>query len=106
MHNISVGCHSRLARSPGGLGGREPVAAQSPERSFFFPLFLSAEKEKEVIVGDEVGKSLLKVTLPTSGKAEPYMISRVNFWGESKWEISGEKQGNQTGRQNRKTVIQ
>jgi len=33
-------------------------AAQSPERSFFFPLFLSAEKEKEVISGDAVVKSL------------------------------------------------
>ena len=32
-------------------------AAQSPERAFFFPLFLSAEKEKEVI-GDAVTKSL------------------------------------------------
>ena len=33
-------------------------AAQPPERSFFFPLFLSAEKEKEVIGGDAVVKSL------------------------------------------------
>ena len=33
-------------------------AAQSPERSFFFPLFLSAEKEKEVIGDDAVAKSL------------------------------------------------
>ena len=56
---------------PGGLGGRSRIefivsplprrrhneshfAAQSPERSFFFPLFLSAEKEKEVISGDAV----------------------------------------------------
>ena len=71
MHNISVVCLTRLARSPGGLGGRSRIefivsplsrrrhneshfAAQSPERSFFFPLFLSAEKEKEVIGGDAV----------------------------------------------------
>ena len=74
VYNISVGYRSRLARSPGGLGGRSHIefivsplprrrhneshfAAQSPERSFFFPLFLSAEKEKEVI-GDAVTKSL------------------------------------------------
>ena len=78
VHNISVGCLSRLARSPGGLGGRSRIefivsplprrrhneshfAAQSPERSFFFPLFLSAEKEKEVIGGDAVAKSLSKI---------------------------------------------
>ena len=53
VHNISVVCLSRLARSPGGLGGRSRIefivsplprrrhneshfAAQSPERSFFF----------------------------------------------------------------------
>ena len=74
MHNISVVCLTRLARSPGGLGGRSRIefivsplprrrhneshfAAEPPERSFFFPLFLSAEKEKEVI-GGAVGKSL------------------------------------------------
>ena len=68
VHKISVSCRSRLARSPGGLGGRSRIefivsplfrrrhneshfAAQSPERSFFFPLFISAEKEKEVIGG-------------------------------------------------------
>ncbi|MBS7276108.1 MAG: hypothetical protein KIG76_06360, partial [Eubacteriales bacterium] len=39
-------------------------AAQSPERSFFFPLFLSAEKEKEVI-GGAVGKSLSTNQDPT-----------------------------------------
>ena len=47
---------------------------------FFFLRRKNAEKEKEVI-GGAVGKSLLKVTLLTSGKAEPYMISRGNFWG-------------------------
>ena len=74
VHNISVVCLTRLARSPGVLRGRSRIefivsplprrrhneshfAAQSPERSFFFPLFLSAEKEKEVI-GDAVTKSL------------------------------------------------
>ena len=74
VHNISVVWLTRLARSLGGLGGRSRIefimsplprrrhneshfAAQSPERSFFFPLFLSAEKEKEVI-GDAVTKSL------------------------------------------------
>ena len=53
VHNISVVCLTRLARSPGGLGGRSRIefivsplprrrhneshfAAQSPERSFFF----------------------------------------------------------------------
>ena len=57
VHNISVSYRSRLARSPGGLGGREPVAAQPPERSFFFLVFLSAEKEKRI--GDNaVVKSL------------------------------------------------
>ena len=34
VHNISVVWLSRLARSLGGLGGREPVAAQSPECAF------------------------------------------------------------------------
>ena len=75
VHNISVVCLTRLARSPEGLGGRSRIefivsplprrrhneshfAAQSPERSFFFPLFLSPEKEKEVIGGDAVAKSL------------------------------------------------
>ena len=82
VHFISVSYRSRLARSPGGLGGRSRIefivsplprrrhneshfAAQSPERSFFFPLFLSAEKEKEVIGGDEVGKSLSAKQNPT-----------------------------------------
>ena len=63
VHNISVVCLPRLARSPGGLGGRSRIefivsplsrrrhneshfAAQSPERSFFFPLFLSPRKKK------------------------------------------------------------
>ena len=75
---VSVGYLSRLARSPGVLRGRSRIefivspllrrrhneshfAAQSPERSFFFPLFLSAEKEKEVIGGDAVTKSLSKI---------------------------------------------
>ena len=74
LHPTSVTCRSHPARSLGGLGGRSRIefivsplsrrrhneshfAAQSPERSFFFPLFLSAEKEKEVI-GDAVTKSL------------------------------------------------
>ena len=65
VHNISVVCLSRLARSPGGLGGRSRIefivsplprrrhneshfAAQSPERSFFFPLFLSPRKKKRL----------------------------------------------------------
>ena len=82
VHNISVIYLSRLARSPGGLGGRSRIefivspllrrrhneshfAAQSPERSFFFPLFLSAEKEKEVIGGDAVIKSLSAKQNPT-----------------------------------------
>ena len=82
MYPISVTWLTRLARSPGGLGGRSRIefivsplprrrhneshfAAQSPERSFFFPLFLSAEKEKEVIGGDEVGKSLSAKQNPT-----------------------------------------
>ena len=107
---VSVVCLSRLARSPGGLGGRSRIefivsplprrrhneshfAAQSPERSFFFPLFLSAEKEKEVIGGDAVGKSLLKVTLLTSGKAEPYMISHGNFWGNQSGKFQGKNRG-------------
>ena len=112
MHNISVVWLPRLARSPGGLGGRSRIefivsplprrrhneshfAAQSPERSFFFPLFLSAEKEKEVI-GGEVAKSLsLKqsqtVSLPLEGKvpegrmrcrlrvAEPFTNEKVTL---------------------------
>ena len=66
VHKISVGCRSRLARSPGGLGGRSRIefivsplprrrhneshfAAQSPERSFFFPLFLSPRKKKRLL---------------------------------------------------------
>jgi hypothetical protein len=73
VHNISVVCLTRLARSPGGLGGRSRIefimsplprrrhneshfAAQSPER-FLFPSFSFSEKEKEVISGDEVTKS-------------------------------------------------
>ena len=75
VYVASVSYRSRLARSPGGLGGREPVAAQSPERSFFFPLFLSAEKEKEVIGGDAVTKFLSQkqkptVSLPLGGEAK------------------------------------
>ena len=66
VHNISVVCLSRLARSLGGLGGRSRIefivsplsrrrhneshfAAQSPERSFFFPLFLSRRKKKRLL---------------------------------------------------------
>ncbi len=66
VHNISVVCLTRLARSPGGLGGRSRIefivsplprrrhneshfAAQSPERSFFFPLFLSPRKKKRLL---------------------------------------------------------
>ena len=66
VYPISVGCRSRLARSPGGLGGRSRIefivsplprrrhneshfAAQSPERSFFFPLFLSPRKKKRLL---------------------------------------------------------
>ena len=66
VHNISVVCLPRLARSPGGLGGRSRIefivsplsrrrhneshfAAQSPERSFFFPLFLSPRKKKRLL---------------------------------------------------------
>ena len=65
VYNISVGCRSRLARSPGGLGGRSRIefivspllrrrhneshfAAQPTERSFFFPLFLSPRKKKRL----------------------------------------------------------
>ena len=66
VHNISVTCRSRLARSPGGLGGRSRIefivsplprrrnneshfAAEPPERSFFFPLFLSPRKKKRLL---------------------------------------------------------
>ena len=66
VYPISVGYRSRLARSPGGLGGRRRIefivsplprrrhneshfAAQSPERSFFFPLFLSPRKKKRLL---------------------------------------------------------
>ena len=65
VHNISVVCLTRLARSPGVLRGRSRIefivsplprrrhneshfAAQSPERSFFFPLFLSPRKKKRL----------------------------------------------------------
>ena len=95
VHNISVSYRSRLARSPGGLGGRSRIefivsplprrrhneshfAAQSPERSFFFPLFLSAEKEKEVIGGDAVIKSL-------SPKQNP-IIPRIIMFNPSRTE--------------------
>ena len=74
VHPISVAAAIGRARYPGVLRGRSRIefivsplsrrrhneshfAAQSPERSFFFPLFLSAEKEKEVI-GGAVTKSL------------------------------------------------
>ena len=66
VHNISVVWLSRLARSPGGLGGRSRIefivsplprrrhneshfAAEPPERSFFFPLFLSPRKKKRLL---------------------------------------------------------
>ena len=62
VYPISVSYRSRLARSPGGLGGRSRIefivsplprrrhneshfAAQSPERSFFFEFFLSPRKK-------------------------------------------------------------
>ena len=78
VYPISVSYRSQLARSPGGLGGREPVAAQSPERSFFFPLFLSAEKEKEVIGGDAVGKSLSPKQNPTDYIIIPLRTSSLS----------------------------
>ena len=66
LHPTSVTCLSRLARSPGGLGGRSRIefivsplprrrhneshfAAQPPERSFFFPLFLYPRKKKRLL---------------------------------------------------------
>ena len=65
VHNISVVCLTRLARSPGVLRGRSRIefivsplprrrhneshfAAKPPERSFFFPLFLSPRKKKRL----------------------------------------------------------
>ena len=48
--------------SPEQIGAH--FAAEPPERSFFFPLFLSAEKEKEVI-GNAVTKSLSPKQNPT-----------------------------------------
>ena len=74
LHNISVVCLSRLARSPGGLGGREPVAAQSPERSFFFPLFLSPRKKKRLFSGDAVTKSL-----PPNQKNRPHRTASIIY---------------------------
>ena len=70
VYVVSVGCRSRLARSPGGLGGRSRIefivsplprrrhneshfAAQSPERSFFFPLFLSPRKKKRLLTATQ-----------------------------------------------------
>ena len=61
VHKISVGCRSRLARSPGGLGGRSRIefivsplsrrrhneshfAAQSPERAFLAKPFFARAK--------------------------------------------------------------
>ena len=61
VYNISVGCRSRLARSPGGLGGRSRIefivsplprrrhneshfAAQSPERAFLAKPFFARAK--------------------------------------------------------------
>ena len=61
VHNISVVCLSRLARSPGGLGGRSRIefivsplprrrhneshfAAQSPERAFLAKPFFARAK--------------------------------------------------------------
>ena len=61
VHNISVGYRSRLARSPGGLGGRSRIefivsplprrrhneshfAAQSPERAFLAKPFFARAK--------------------------------------------------------------
>ena len=61
VHKISVGCRSRLARSPGGLGGRSRIefivsplsrrrhneshfAAQPPERAFLAKPFFARAK--------------------------------------------------------------
>ncbi len=70
VHFITVSYRSRLARYPGGLGGRSRIefivsplprrrhneshfAAQSPERSFFFPLFLSPRKKKRLLAATQ-----------------------------------------------------
>ena len=59
-------------------------AAQSPERSFFFPLFLSAEKEKEVISGDAVTKSLSANQTPTVNRAVSPAVGKNQLYDLSK----------------------
>ena len=80
VHNISVGCRSRLARSPGGLGGRSRIefivspllrrrhneshfAAQSPERAFLAKPFFARAKN-----GVNSGRRSLKISV---GKTKP-----------------------------------
>gem|GEM_PF-4038326 len=70
VYVVSVSYRSRLARSPGGLGGRSRIefivsplprrrhneshfAAEPPERSFFFPLFLSPRKKKRLLAATQ-----------------------------------------------------
>ena len=80
VHNISVVCLTRLARSPGGLGGRSRIefivspllrrrhneshfAAQSPERAFLAKPFFARAKN-----GVNSGRRSCKISV---GKSNP-----------------------------------
>ena len=82
VHNISVSYRSRLARSPGGLGGRSRIefivspllrrrhneshfAAQSPERAFLAKPFFARAKN-----GVNSGRRSLKISV---GEAKCYI---------------------------------
>ena len=99
VHNISVVCLSRLARSPGGLGGRSRIefivsplprrrhneshfAAEPPERSFFFPLFLSPRKKKRLLTAMQ-SKKLCRNPNPTDRlPLRPFVNCLTRFFTE------------------------
>ena len=84
LHPTSVSYRFRLARSPGGLGGRSRIEPRLlisslsaganrgslrgavPRAVFLFPSFSFSEKEKEVIGDDAVVKSLSVKQNPTA----------------------------------------
>ena len=117
VHNISVVCRSRLARSPGGLGGRSRIefivsplprrrhneshfAAQSPERAFLAKPFFarakngvnSGRRSRKI----SVAKQNPTVSLPLRGEAKSGAILRGQ---------RGEKEGKNRGRQNEKSML-
>ena len=106
VHNISVGCRSRLARSPGGLGGRSRIefivsplsrrrhneshfAAEPPECAFLAkPFFVQAKN------GVNSGRRSHKISVgKTKPDSEPSPRRGSQIWCNFPRAKRGEKRG-------------